>query len=80
MKNTFEFKSVGKKHEDENGFFEFLVKEQFNLEKSRVVQWCEFNGLKITINAASEEIIEWGKKTIENGFETPTGYKYIMKN
>lgn len=79
MKMTFEFKSVGKKHENENGFFKFLAQEQFNLEKSRVIQWCKFDGLKITIEAVTDEVIEWGKKTIENGFETPTGYKYILK-
>ena len=78
MKATFNFKSVGKKHSDEAGFFKFLVKQEFNIHLSKVIQWCSFDGLTITIEAVTEEVIEWGKETIKNGFETSTGYKYIL--
>ena len=79
MKATFEFISVGKKHNDEFGFFKFLVREQFNREGSRVIQWCTINELTVTIEALTDEVVEWGRETIKNGFETPTGYKYILK-
>ena len=79
MKRTFEFESVGKAHNEEVNFFKFLVTYEFNITGSKVIQWCTFNGLTITIEALSEEVIEWGFETIKGGFETPTGYKYILK-
>lgn len=75
-KKVFRFKSVGKKHEDESGFFKFLVRQEFALEGSRVIQWCKFDGLNVIVEALEPEIIEWAETTLGKCIETSTGYKY----
>lgn len=78
MEAILKFKSVGKKHNDESGFFKFLVQEKFNSENSKVIQWCSFEGLTIKIQALTDDVVIWGKATIGNAIETPTGYKYLL--
>ena len=78
MTKQFKFKSVGKKHGDESGFFKFLVAQKFTIEGSRVIQWCKFNGLTVTVHALEPQIIEWAENTIGNTIQTPTGYKYSL--
>lgn len=77
MKTTLTFKSVGKTHQEEVKFFKFLVQSLFNDSGSKVIQWCTFNGLSITIEAVTPQVVLWGIETIGNIIETPTGYKFI---
>lgn len=75
---VFQFKSVGKKHDEENSFFKFLVNQKFSLEGSRVIQWCKFDGLKVIVEALEPQIIEWAENTLGNCIETNTGYKFDL--
>ena len=80
MKAILKFESTGKKHNDENGFFSFLVKQEFNHIGSRVIQWCKIEALTVTIEALTPEVVEWGIDTLKNGIKTPTGYEYSLKS
>ena len=77
MKTTLTFTSVGKTHPKEVKFFKFLVQSLFNDSGSKVIQWCTFNGLSVTIEAVTPQVIQWGIETIGDTIETPTGYKFI---
>lgn len=79
MEAILKFKSVGKKHPEEVEFFKFLVKQKFFHAKSRVIQWCSFDGLTVKISALTDEVVVWGKETIGDTVETETGYKYILQ-
>lgn len=77
-KKVFQFKSVGKKHYDENEFFKFLVRQKFTLESSKVIQWCEFDGLNVIVESLEPQIIHWAEDTLGKSIETTTGYKFTL--
>jgi hypothetical protein len=79
MKAVLEFESIGRKHQNENGFFAFLVREKFSNVNSRVIQWCTIKDLTVTIEALTDQVVEWGMQTLKNGLETETGYRYVLK-
>ena len=78
MKTVLQFTNTGKAHNDETGFFKFLVEQKLSLSGSRVIQWCRFEGLKVIIEALEPEVIKWAESTIGQTVETETGYKFSL--
>jgi hypothetical protein len=77
MKTILRFRSTGEAHEDEARFFKYLVNETF--DRSKVIEWCTFDGLTVTIEAFSAEVVQWGVETLKNGVSSPNGlYKYEL--
>jgi len=72
------FKSVGKQHDNPEGFFKFLVNNEFNLCKNNAIQWCKIEGLTITISALEPQVIHFAELILLNPIETNTGYKFIL--
>jgi hypothetical protein len=78
MIQIFEYKSTGKKHEEENRFFQFIVKSRFSEQGNRSLQWCKFEGLKIIVDTLEPSIIDFVKLILKDSVETNTGYKYEL--
>jgi hypothetical protein len=78
MIQIFEYKSTGKKHEEENQFFQFIVKSRFSEQGNRSLQWCKFEGLKIIVDTLEPSIIDFVKLILKDSIDTNTGYKYEL--
>jgi hypothetical protein len=79
MTKSFEYKSTGLKHEEENQFFQFLVKSRFYEENNRSFQWCRFEGLKVIVETLEPSIVDFVKLTLKNTIETSSGHRYELK-
>lgn len=80
MKAIFEYRSVGVKHQEENLFFQFVVKSRFAEQNNRSLQWCRFDGLKIIVETLEPSIIDFVKLTLVDVLETSNGHKWELVN
>jgi len=78
-KISFQFQSTGTKHDDEIGFFRFLVRQRFQEESNRAIQWCEFDGLSIVVTTLEPSIIDFVAHALRQPITTATGgYVYEL--
>jgi hypothetical protein len=75
---VFEYQSTGLKHNEEDKFFQFVVRSRFNEQNNRSLQWCRFDGLKVIVETLEPSIVDFVKLTLKNTIETNTGYKYEL--
>lgn len=77
---TFHYKSIGVKHNEENEFFQFIVKQKFSNENNRSLQWCKFDGLSIICETIEPSIIDFVKLTLTDIIATKMGHKFQLIN
>lgn len=75
---TFTYKSTGVKHQEEIQFFQFVVKQKFNDENNRSIQWCKFDGFSIIVETLEPSIVEFVLLTLTDVIETSNGHKFEL--
>ena len=74
------FESIGKKHNDEFAFFEFLVRQEFSIKENKSINWCKFSKLSIEVHSLEYDVIEFVDSILKNDIITNTGYYYKLIN
>ena len=78
MTYTFEYTSTGVKHQQENQFFQFIIKSKFQEDKNRSLAWCRFEGLKVIVETLEPSIVDHVKLTLVKSIQTTNGHKYQL--
>lgn len=76
----FEYRSTGKKHEDEAYFFKFIVRNKFQNEDNNAYQWCAFKGTTVIVEALEPEIIDFARLVLTDTIESNSGHRWELVN